>query len=291
MNSLKLKETMNQIHISQTMQEEIIMNVKNQTANRQRRYKVLKKAAITAAAFVLCFGAAMPIQAGIRNYVKNRLEHIPKQELEAMNQMLQAQDSLLADSFSREYSKEERTRMKQLEEDYQNGTFPEQPIMQTDSSKQIPEDVLSYDTDTGTFYLPDRTLTDEELLQIIDFKYTSDYALAQSSAAQKAQKSQEKEEKRLTAAIQEKGGITEQEALKTAETYLETEFGQSAKNMEVHVLSYQSPDGLLTYHVSYHTQDDTFFYSYGIDLNAVDGSLIDTSYASLPQDPSALKLP
>lgn len=285
MNSLKLKETMNQIHMSQRMQEEIIMNVKDQTADRQRRNKTMKKAAITAAAFILCLGAAIPIQAGIRDLVKNRLEQIPKQELEAMNQMLQAQDNMETDHFSREYSREERTRMKQLEKDYQNGTFPEQPIMQADCSKQIPEDTLGYDTDTGTFYLPDRRLTDEELLQIIDFRYTSDYALAQGSAAQTARHLQEMEEKRLNAAIQREGGLTEEEARKAAETYLGTEFGQSAQNMEVHTFSDQAADGSLIYHISYHTQDDAFYYSYGIDLNARDGSLIDTSYASLPIDP------
>ena len=43
-------------------------------------------------------------------------------------------------------------------------------------------------------YLPDRTLTDEELLQIIDFNYTRDYAVSQGTAAQEARKEWEEKE-------------------------------------------------------------------------------------------------
>lgn len=284
MNRLKLKETMDQIHMKEEMQKEIIMKVKRQTDRRAFGKKRLHQAAAAAAAFVLIAGAVIPSQAAIRYFVKDRLENIPKQELEAVNQMVQGQNNAEADSFSREYSKEEIKRMQQLQEAYQNGRFPQQTITFTDSVGQIPDDSLSYDPDTSFLYLPDRTLTDEELLQIIDFNYTRDYAVSQGTAAQEARKEWEEKEEGLKAKVQKEGWITEKEALQAAEVYLQTEFGLSAEGMIADVFLDEPKTGLFIYHVGYQTEDDISIYAYGIDLNAEDGSLVDTSDASIRKD-------
>ncbi len=284
MNSLKLKETMDQIHMKEEMQKEIIMRVKRQTNRRAFGIKRLHRAAAAAAAFVLIAGAVIPIQAGIRYFVKDRLENIPEQELEAVNQMVQDQNNTEADSFSRDYSKEEIKRMQQLQKAYQNGRFPQQTITFTDNDGQISDDLLRYDPDTGFLYLPDRTLTDEELLQIIDFNYTRDYAVSQGTAAQEARKEWEEKQEGLKAKIQKEGWITEKEALQAAEVYLQTEFGLSAEGMTADVFLDEQKTGLFIYHVSYQTEDDISIYAYGIDLNAEDGSLVDTSDASIRKD-------
>lgn len=174
--------------------------------------------------------------------------------------------------------------MQQLQEAYQNGRFPQQTITFTDSVGQIPNDSLRYDSDTGFLFLPDRTLTDEELLQIIDFNYTRDYAVSQGTAAQEARKEWEEKEESLKAKVQKEGWITEKEALQAAEEYLQTEFGLSAEGMTVDVFLDEPKTGLFIYHVSYQTEDDSSIYAYGIDLNAEDGSLVDTSDASIPKD-------
>lgn len=284
MNRLKLKETMDQIHMKEEMQKEIIMKVKRQTDRRAFGKKRLHQAAAAAAAFVLIAGAVIPSQAAIRYFVKDRLENIPKQELEAVNQMVQGQNNAEADSFSREYSKEEIKRMQQMQEAYQNGRFPQQTITFTDSVGQIPDDSLSYDPDTGFLYLPDRTLTDEELLQIIDFNYTRDYAVSQGTAAQEARKEWEEKAEGLKAKVQKEGWITEKEALQAAEVYLQTEFGLSAEGMTADVFLDEPKTGLFIYHVGYQTEDDISIYAYGIDLNAEDGSLVDTSDVSIRKD-------
>ena len=289
MNRLKLKETMDQIHMKEEMQKEIIMKVKRQTDRRAFGKKRLHQAVAAAAAFVLIAGAVIPSQAGLRHFVKDRLENMPKQELEAVNQMVQSQNNAEADSFSREYSKEEIKRMQQLQEAYQNGRFPQQTITYTDSVGQIPDDSLSYDPDTSFLYLPDRTLTDEELLQIIDFNYTRDYAVSQGTAAQEARKEWEEKEEGLKAKVQKEGWITEKEALQAAEVYLQTEFGLSAEGMIADVFLDEPKTGLFIYHVGYQTEDDISIYAYGIDLNAEDGSLVDTSDASIRKDQDCRK--
>lgn len=284
MNRLKLKETMDQIHMKEEMQKEIIMKVKRQTDRRAFGKKRSHQAVAAAAAFVLIAGAVIPSQAGLRHFVKDRLENMPKQELEAVNQMVQSQNNAEADSFSREYSKEEIKRMQQLQEAYQNGRFPQQTITYTDSVGQIPDDLLRYDPDTNFLYLPDRMLTDEELLQIIDFNYTRDYAVSQGTAAQEARKEWEEKEEGLKAKVQKEGWITEKEALQAAEVYLQTEFGLSAEGMIADVFLDEPKTGLFIYHVGYQTEDDISIYAYGIDLNAEDGSLVDTSDASIRKD-------
>ena len=260
------------------------MLFRSQTDRRAFGKKRLHQAAAAAAAFVLIAGAVIPSQAAIRYFVKDRLENIPKQELEAVNQMVQGQNNAEADSFSREYSKEEIKRMQQMQEAYQNGRFPQQTITFTDSVGQIPDDSLSYDPDTSFLYLPDRTLTDEELLQIIDFNYTRDYAVSQGTAAQEARKEWEEKEEGLKAKVQKEGWITEKEALQAAEVYLQTEFGLSAEGMIADVFLDEPKTGLFIYHVGYQTEDDISIYAYGIDLNAEDGSLVDTSDASIRKD-------
>ncbi len=284
MNRLKLKETMDQIHMKEEMQKEIIMKVKRQTDRRAFGRKRLHQAAAAIAAFVLIAGAVIPSQAGLWSFVKDRLENMPKQKLEAINQMVQDQNNAEADRFSREYSEEEIKRMQQLQEAYQNGRFPQQTITFTDRVGQIPDDLLRYDPDTGFLYLPDRTLTDEELLQIIDFNYTRDYAVSQGTAAQEARKEWEEKQEGLKAKVQKEGWITEKEALQEAEVYLQTEFGLSAEGMIADVFLDEPKTGLFIYHVSYQTEDDSSIYAYGIDLNAEDGSLVDTSDASIRKD-------
>ena len=258
MNVLKLKETMEQIHMKEEMCMEIIRNVENMEKNRKRRADRWKKTGMAAAVFALILGAAVPIQAGIRFLAQDRMEQLPQKELEDARQVLQKQKDVEADGFSREYTKEERERLEQLEADYTNGTFPEQKIIQAESMEQIPEDAAGYAVDTGTFYLPDRALTDEELLQIIDFQNVQDYAATKGTAAQQALQARRQEEDSMKKAVKEKGGITEKQAKKAADRYLKKEFGLSAKNTESEIMLDRRPDGDIVYHVSYRVQDDTY---------------------------------
>lgn len=91
----------------------------------------------------------------------------------------------------------------------------------------------------------------------------------------------------MKAKVKKKGWITEKEALQEAELYLQSEFGLSAEGMEADIFLSESETGALFYHVSYQTQDDISMYAYGIDLYAKDGSLADTSNASVRKDRNA----
>lgn len=62
--------------------------------------------------------------------------------------------------------------MAKLNQSYQNETVkPEKTIQEVDSAESMTEGTLCYIRSTGEYYLPERELTDEELLEIIDCNF------------------------------------------------------------------------------------------------------------------------
>lgn len=88
-----------------------------------------------------------------------------------------------------------------------------------DSEEEAKEHEFCFLTTTGVFYLPaNRELTDEEILQKIDFERKQDYALQEQNAEEIARrKAAEKEQIKEVVAS---GGITEEQAVETATGYL-----------------------------------------------------------------------
>lgn len=256
MNGRDIKETMEQLHIPKEMQRQIIANVRERTAHGRsravtqetgvcgtekqkadsRKIKYWNKRAVTAAALVLAAGIiAIPVKAVVQNIVKARMEGIPEEEVHELANFIQKQDAE-ADSFSREYSDWETARMKELLQAYQDGAFPEKTILQVDTEAEAPEGELCFVRDKVLFCLPERELTDEELLEIIDFNRTRNYALSQTQAAKEAQKEYLEERRLLQEQIQEAGGISQAEAVEIAKKQLEAELGASAgEKAEIHV--------------------------------------------------------
>ena len=85
------------------------------------------------------------------------------------------------DTYSRELTAVEKERMETLLYEYQvQGKFPENGLEIVDDRKMISSDTVAFLTEDSMFFLPERTLTDEELLQIIDFYFKRDYSLMTS---------------------------------------------------------------------------------------------------------------
>jgi len=75
---------------------------------------------------------------------------------------------------------EEKTRLAELDISYKNeGVFPEGEIKLLDSREAYKGKGVGYYAATGTFYFPEDDLSDEELLQIIDFRHKRDYSIGQ----------------------------------------------------------------------------------------------------------------
>ena len=295
MEGYEVKKVMDQIHISENMQEEIIMNIQKRTesGHKQRKEWSFGRMAATAAAFIAAVGMiGFPVRAVVSSVVKERMESVPEAEMEGLNDMVQSQP-IAADGFSREYTDSEKERKKALWQAYENGTFPEQVIAQTEHAKEAPEGALCYIRSTGVFNLPAQEMTDEELLEIIDFQHKMSYAVAKGPQAQEAAAEAREKTARLEKAVQDANGISRDEAAEIAKKQLITDLGDKADEMELMTYADGTPGVSLldvsdytetafeseskagvVYEVGFGNPDTHSTYGYLID--AVDGSILYT---------------
>ena len=289
MSGYDVKEVMDQVHISPEMQEEIIMNIQKriENGNKNTRTWSWRRMAVAAAMLVLAAGVvSFPVWAFVTNVVRERMEGIPKEEVQEINDMVQSKPTE-ADTFSREYSDSEEERKKELWQAYKDGKFPENVIAQVDNEEDAPEGTVCYVRSTGVFNLPDQEMTDEEILEIIDFQHKMSYAVSQGPAAQEARAEKQAEENQWREKIQAAGGISEEEAIEIATKQMETELGESAEGKEI--LKYENGSvavlkvdiseqtdyehkGDVAYIVHFYNPNDHSLYECTID--AVDGSIL-----------------
>ena len=286
MSGFNVKETMDQFHISEEMQDEIIMNIKNQLESGKHKTRNWKKIVTSVVLVALTAGiVSIPVRAVVKSIVRDRMENIPWEEMQDLRDMMQEQRTL-ADGFSREYSDTEKERNNELWKSYKNGTFPEGTIPQVDNIEDVTEGTLCYVRTTGDFYLPDREMTDEEILEIIDFQHEMQYAIEQSPAAQEARAEYLAEKNRRREMVQTAGGISEEEAIEIARKQMRSELGERAEEMELETdiygcgaflvnISNQTDyehEGDVAYIVSFRNPNDRSTYNCKID--AVDGSVL-----------------
>lgn len=288
MDGYDVKEVMDQVHISSEMQEEIMMNVQSRMENGNKKTWNWKRMAAAAAALALTAGViSTPVRAFVASVVTERMESVPGEEMKDLNDMVQSQN-VLADGFSRAYSDREKERSKALWQAYESGTFPEKVIAQVDDADAAPEGTLCYIRATGVFNLPAQEMTDEEMLEIIDFQHKMSYAVAHGAQAQDARAESQEKETRLKKILQDAGGISGDEAVEIAKKQFETDLGDAADGLELMTDSLGRSASLLDasdyaeveskagviYEVSFGNTDSHAVYGYLID--AVDGSILHT---------------
>lgn len=294
MDGYEVKKVMDQVHISPEMQEEIIMNIQKRMehGNKNAGTWNWKRLATAAAAFVLAAGVvSFPVRAFVSSVVQERMESVPKEEMKALNDMVQSQHDVLADGFSREFSDSEKERSKALWQAYKNGTFPEKVIAQVDSAEAAPEGTLCYIRATGVFNLPAQEMTDEEMLEIIDFQHKMSYAVANSGVVTEEEKAAYRAEKaRIEKIVQDNNGISGDKAVEIARKQLEADLGDAANGLELMTdcngngatLCDTTQEGYeeihskadVAYDIAFGNPDTHVVYGYIID--AVDGSILYT---------------
>ena len=296
MDGYEVKKVMDQVHISSEMQEEVIMNIQRRMehGNKNTNAWNWRRIATAAAAFALAAGAvSFPVRAFVASVVQERMESVPEEEMKDLNDMVQSQHDVLADGFSRAYSDSEKERSKALWQAYENGTFPEKVITQVDSAEDAPEGTLCYIRATGVFNLPAQEMTDEEMLQIIDFQHKMSYAVAHGPQVQAAAAEAQEKTARLEKAVQDANGISRDEAVEIAKKQLFADLGDKAGELELMTYNDGTPGVSLLdasdysevefageskagviYDVGFGNPDTHSVYGYIID--AVDGSILYT---------------
>ncbi len=116
-----------------------------------------------------------------------RLQSVSKSEKKKMVHGVQSAE-VNADDYSRRMSDEEQKRYAALEKKYEQGIYPAGTLTEVSDPKDVGEytERIWYCDAEGMFYIPQKRLTDEQLLQIIDFRRKREYAVAEQSEAETA---------------------------------------------------------------------------------------------------------
>ena len=288
MNITDLKNAVKEIDFDKEKQEQMILEI--QAKKKPRRYTGILRVAAAAAVYILTIGLlSVPVRAVVNSLVRERMESVPKEEIMQITEQIQEQQTE-ANSSSREYTEGEKERRGSLYAKYMNGLFPTGELTLVDSEEEAKEHEFCFLTTTGVFYLPaNRELTDEEILQKIDFERKQDYALQEQNAEEIARR--EAAEKEQIKEVVASGGITEEQAVETATGYLQQVFGLDGSGMELnHYYNESAVEPVIdadTYCVNWSDYGNYRYYYFHID--ASDGTLRSLSYSHDIQEAEALR--
>lgn len=287
MDERRLKEVMNRVHIKSEMEEEILKNLMNENEGQKVEKKTnkaagwQKKVAVAAVALVAAGAVGFSANAIRNNIVKARMEAVPQLEMDEILEEIDAAQ-VEADTYSRELTSEEMEREIALHSEYLNGRFPEKELIKVkEESDIVDKDVLSFAAMTSYFNIPDRELTDEELLQMIDFNEKRQYALQQRYEEMYADEIQEKEaaEQAAKEELEAKGSITEEEAVINAQEWLLKLFGKTPDQLESNHYLMTDEEGNAGEHPVYMVYYGVTHENYYFTISAEDGSLVDVTYS------------
>lgn len=292
MSGLQIKRTMDQIHIPKEMQEQILLHVQKRmenskdTAEQNEKYPARRKVswqkrtAVAATALLATGIISIPVHALVQDFLTARMETIPEEEVRDIAYLVQTQ-TVESDSFSRELTEAEKKRMKELWKLYQNGIFPEKTILMAEHAEEAAEGVLCYIWENGLFCLPDRELTDEDLLEIIDFNQMRQYAITESPAGQDVRKVYQAEQDRLAGMLAAAGGIDQKTAVETARNHMKSRLGALAEGKIYPYVSLKDLSeadyehtGDVAYFVLFRDSKDNS--AYACEIDSADGRILNT---------------
>ena len=148
-------------------------NTDGKRANQTVRHYGFRRIVIPVAACLLV--ASVTVTAS--GLYRARMESMNHEKLETYFSGLQEAD-VAADSYSRPLTDGEKNRLEELRQAYlEEGYFPKKELALLDSPEKYKKGVAFYAT-RSTFFLPEEEMTDEELLELIDFREKRDYSLA-----------------------------------------------------------------------------------------------------------------
>lgn len=148
-------------------------NTDGKRVNQTVRHYGFRRIVIPAAACLLL--ASVTVTAS--GLYRARMESMNHEKLETYFSGLQDAD-VAADSYSRPLTDGEKNRLEELRQAYQEeGYFPKRELTMLDSPEKYKKGVAFYAA-RSTFFLPEEEMTDEELLELIDFREKRDYSLA-----------------------------------------------------------------------------------------------------------------
>lgn len=191
---------------------------KEKNGNRMKIQKhAWNKIVVACMVIFIIAGGSIGVHAAI-NQVQERMGRMSQQEKTSFWEEAGMAD---VDTFSRELTESEKERINLLAKKYQqDGFFPENELLRISSAEEAIPDRICFLAENSTFYLPDAPMTDEDLLELIDFYYKRDYSI-ESTSRNEEDDYQKVEE------------ISHEEAVGKASAVLETVFGIDTDSFEI----------------------------------------------------------
>lgn len=150
--------------------------------SRSHRFWLADHKAAGAAIFILFLSVISVTSYAAINMFQKRMSSMPENVIEKYDQDVQKSDAE-ADTFSRELTASEEERLAALRKQYEEkGVFPEKEIKQVERKEEITEGVVCFAIEESKFYLPERTLSEEELLEIIDLQEKRDFSVQKENS-------------------------------------------------------------------------------------------------------------
>ena len=155
--------------------DDILLHLEKNGRGSRQHYSFRRAAILAAACLVLA--SATVTASGM---YQARMESMNHEKLEEYFAQLQEANAS-ADSYSRPMTESETARLEELRQAYlEQGYFPKKELTLIDSPEKYKKGVAFY-AERSTFFLPEKELTDEQLLELIDFKEKREYSLAKIS--------------------------------------------------------------------------------------------------------------
>lgn len=220
----------------------------------KKRHQLWPKPAIAAVCLLI---SSITVFAAV-DYVRQRMGSLSEEEIDSYYEGLQNSPAN-ADSYSREFTDNEKEIIEEHRAKYEKGIFPAKklPVFKTQSDADGSTEFYFVE-DTSLFVLPVRELTEEEILEMIDFYYSRDYSLTEKAKENIVTISPDE--------FVENGGMDEQKAIEMAKVDIGKAYGIDCEEYEISV-AYNDLDGNGNVYIVTMTDNETMS-KYGVSINA-----------------------
>lgn len=171
----ELKEAVQKLKLDEDARTRILRECRHSRSSRHFSFRKWQLAAVLSLLLLMLY--CSPAMADLRGSLQAWLDSVTDQEVQEIYDTVQ-QGQAEASSTSREMTWDELLRKDQLRVLYKKGeVYPEAEVILLQSGQEPEPGRVCYDPTAVVWYLPSQTLSDEDLLQIIDYEYKVDYSL------------------------------------------------------------------------------------------------------------------
>lgn len=177
--SNRIEDTLCKLKIDESAGREDVIrhgqNVAKSRKNTSKHRKKRRKSLLLVAVLTMLASATAMASVGA---VRERMEAMNRQKMESYFTQIYT-TKVGHDNYNRPYTETEKERLNALKDAYEKEAhFPEGELTMLDSVEDYKGRGVAFFGGTTTFFFPEKEMSDEQLLRIIDFMHKRDYSLA-----------------------------------------------------------------------------------------------------------------